>query len=228
MNYLTHFYHNYFLLNHTADSAGYYWGIVIPDLVKVYHHQIRFPLRTITQQAEAHSKFSLWDGIRNHLLADQSFHQASFFTDLQKRYASVIYQLRRKHSEALTKTQERLFIHIGIELLFDHHLITLHPDLAEKFYQTLDRISPQAIIHQWQPDLSSSDGLIQHFQNFLDARYLSFYNDLHAIARTLQYKMRRFPPPFPDTRFIYESLKEIRPEVFHRACDLIHMLKTII
>ena len=185
MNYLSHFYHNYSILGRPLSAGEYYWGIILPDLVRVYDRSCRFKPSLIRELAGKNGPLSMWAGMLNHIRADDAFHRSDVFLRLQKGFMNHFSAV---HS-GLTGRQQRITAHLGVEFLLDHHFHTRDPGLTDLFYETLGRVSSTAVAEMLIPALPGAGGMAGHIGRFISSKFLTRYGDFGYLAEVMIYKM---------------------------------------
>lgn len=185
MNYLSHFYHNHRILGHPLSASEYYWGTILPDLVRVYDRNCRFRPSLIRELASKEGQMSVWAGMLNHIRADDAFHRSDVFLRLQKGFMNYFNTV---HS-GMTGRQQRITAHLGVEFLLDHHFHTRDPGMTDLFYATLESIPPNVVADRLIPAFPGARGMADHIGRFISSKFLTRYGDIDYLAEVMIYKM---------------------------------------
>ncbi len=225
MNYLAHFYHNNKILECPLTAAEYYWGAVFPDIARVFDRGLRIRLTDIVGRIKYSGELSFWNGLRNHIQADQAFHQAPFFYRLQKSYADYL----ETEGKDLTARQQRIIAHLGVELLFDHDIHTRDPEFALCFYEVLGRVSMENLTASVRSLFGETEQLGQHLRRFLNSAFLLKYHDLNFLSEVMIYKMgiSRDNGSSETAKIIRKSFEVMRPYVSQHFPELTQLLRDV-
>ena len=185
MNYLSHFYHNYSILGRPLSAGEYYWGTILPDLVRVYDRNCRFRPFLIRELGLKEGPLSMWSGMLNHIRADDMFHRSDVFLRLQKGFMDHFNTV----NSGMTGRQQRITAHLGVEFLLDHHFHTCDPGMTDLFYSALDSIPPSAVADRLIPAFPGAHGMADHIGRFVSSKFLTRYGDIGYLAEVLMYKM---------------------------------------
>lgn len=225
MNYLTHFYHNQRILGYPLTADEYYWGTVFPDMARVFDRRLRIRLSDVLRRTGQSGELSFWNGLRNHIQADQAFHNAPFFFRLQKSYADYLDTAE----PVITTRQRRIIAHLGVELLFDHYLYTHEPEIALRFYEVLGAVSMDHLMASVKTLFGKTEKMELHLQSFLKSAFLLKYHDLNFLTEVMIYKMgiSRKNIPRGMKGVINKSLDFMQPSIRYCFPELVQLLHTV-
>lgn len=175
MNFLSH----YYALK--EEDAYFILGTVMPDIVhdfsKIHNQFIQdkyFP--------EGLAHVAMLAGVKNHIKADDVFHNHSLFDKMQ--------QVAKQHMKStFGETVKRQFIiaHVLIELMIDQYIIENYREVLEEFYLKLDEIDV-AEANLFFKNLTveeNSSYFKRNFTNFRELKFLFHLKENEGIIFTL-------------------------------------------
>jgi hypothetical protein len=172
MNFLTHYYCD----RKTADPF-YNLGLAVPDLMSMFkrgwrigNHQLKYP-------AEG-KYFSIIQGVKQHLLADQYFHQSDFFL----RSTSMIKQLMLEKHLQYRGTHFLFLSHLLLEICIDRIIVTKFPEVVADFYSDISAVPPQIVNDFFDEiEVPIPEGFFVFYERFARDKFLYNYDDIEKI-----------------------------------------------
>jgi|GEM_PF-1009950 len=190
MNFLSHYY-----FHHRDDDNFFTVGLTVPDLLGFHSRRVRVTKKYLENlllfEKEKNIRSFIY-GMILHLDLDRWFHNTDFFKEklllLQDRY---VYYNEKKEK------LPHFYAHILIEVLIDRYLLTIEPDIADRFYESYKKFDFKMITKLFE-GLKNFDR-----DKFLDLAYkvshssfLKEYINDHLIITILGRVSKRINLPF--------------------------------
>jgi hypothetical protein len=186
-----------FLSHYILDrdkSAEHTIGIALPDVYK--HFTKEYNLHFLNSKAEdfnTQKQQDLIKGIHRHIEVDGIFHECEIFKMHTKLLEdSVFIGLESKN------IKRQFFIaHILYEIILDHYICMIHPDIIDEYYDKIKSYSENTIheIYQIIDPISEVPKLIQaQFEGFYNAQYIHYYKEERNIMVAIQKICRKIAP----------------------------------
>lgn len=155
MNFLSHFY-----LHRDYSDNCFTVGLTMPDVLGFHTQGARVHEKFLRMQATIEHDtctLSLIKGMVIHLSIDKWFHGLTLFREAITKVQDL-YQTFSKGRENFS----HFFSHVLVEILIDRYLLSIEPDLADKFYESYKTFDFTCVV----PFLSK-------IKNFNEGRFLS-------------------------------------------------------
>ncbi|MEX0825120.1 MAG: hypothetical protein WD119_03090 [Pirellulaceae bacterium] len=187
MNYLAH------ALRH-LDRPYFVAGVAVPDWMSVADRRVRArsPAARGLLDASDERVRETAAGIIQHHADDAWFHSTRAFAETSLSFAIQLRE-RLPGDEGFRPS---FLGHILVELLLDAELMRDHPKLADRYYQTLQEISP-AVVQQTVNRIARrpTDRLAPLIPHFITERFLYDYADDDKLFYRLGQVLRRVRLP---------------------------------
>lgn len=208
MNYLSHYHFNHRVLELKRDP-DFVLGVVLPDLWSRFSRKRRLRWRAIRGAAPADAPTqALRAGLLNHVEVDRWFHSTPTFLRWQSELK------RAADTDGLHPALAEFLVHIGIELVMDHHLLRDCPTLADEFYDVLAVCDPQLVAER-VGGIGAVDtaGLDQVIAEFVRRRFLRCYHALENLEHVIQLVLDHAGIPAPPKTQLGTLLAQADPLV---------------
>jgi hypothetical protein len=190
LNFLAHYY-----FDRIDHDPHHNLGLILPDLVRNFVKGTKFKYEAVPESAAAKS---LLHGCLAHIKSDKIFHEWEGFLESMDR---IIEEIR--HAD-LGLRKDWFIAHIFSELILDHALLKIHPNLAIELYTDYEKvdIAPLEEFLDSQ-NFNRFDLFLEGYRRFMKHQYLLSYKDeesvLYALGRICT-KMRL--PAFTDEQIV--------------------------
>jgi hypothetical protein len=209
VNYLAHFY-----FSNSSDTPEYKLGAILPDLARAAH-----PERRLVVMGEMINT-ELGAGVLTHWAIDKHFHSDTTMHHLLVTHKQAEQSLRVQPERAY------FFRHLATEILIDHCLLQVFPNLDEQFYNTMSKVSDDAIQHFY--GLQNLSPLASKLQNLLNLfctdQFMRDYHTLQGVGRSVERVYKRVVKKSTGlsaaqmTRLLeaqLENTKALMPDIHH-------------
>lgn len=178
MNYFSHFF-----VDGIENQHEYNTGLLLPDItrgkVKSFRQQLVFTSSKSQQ---------FFEGCTAHYLADKKFHASSFFNNILQESTQIINQA--KFSPDLNR--KWFLAHITAELMLDRILVKTHPEMLDKFYQSLTSITDADLeMYLKLYGMTDTESFFEFFNHFRKVQYIYYYTDNNKFVYSLNRIMIR-------------------------------------
>jgi len=192
MNYLGHYVFNHDVCR-LAAAPYFAMGVALPDLWPRLSRRRRIRWRCVRQAAPLDARGrQLRSGLLNHAAVDRRFHASAAFAAWQR-------VLKTRVSADGTHPALLDFLgHIALELVLDQHLLRRNPDLADRFYDSLQACDYAAVTAGVEPLAGvSAHGLERLLESFIARRFLRQYTQREALVAVMHhiFNLTRIPDP---------------------------------
>lgn len=178
MNYLSHYYFDL-----KDDRPDFVLGIALPDLMGSFNRRYKCHEIQDFQSSVPKDLWVLQEGINKHHRLDALFHNGSFF---DKQTEWLTEELK---SLGLDSIQKYFFFyaHVLLEILLDRILLVEEENIAVNFYQKLDEVKMEIVsdYFAFNKGILRPDDFVDHFDEFMQHRYLFMYAKKESVARAL-------------------------------------------
>lgn len=172
MNFLTHYY-----CDRKKEDPFYNLGLAIPDLMSMYKRGWKINSK-FNKQTLSGDSLSIADGISQHLLADQYFHQSEFFL----RNTNWIKQLMLDNNVNYRGTHYLFLSHLLLEICIDRVIVKNLPQVVADFYADMTSI-PQHLVNDFfkEIEVGIPEGFFIFYERFIRDKFLYAYDDIEKI-----------------------------------------------
>lgn len=188
MNFLSHYF-----FDHNKNDHHFNFGLILPDLARNFVPGTR--IKPSLNDHEDHEVVSIDRGCEQHVLTDSKFHQWEEFDKLQNK---LLNELR--NSSDLKPERDWFVAHIFSELMIDHQLLKLYPNLATELYNSFENINGESLekyLLEKGMDMNRLSRFNKGFDHFMDVRYLTYYIEPESVVYSLDRICTRMRiPPF--------------------------------
>lgn len=211
---------NYFAHGRRFVQDAYFLaGTAVPDWLNVVDRRVRArskAARNFLEHAD-HRESAVAQGVIQHHLDDNWFHQTRAFAELSLQFTLECRQ-RLQNDEGFRPS---FLGHILVELLLDAALIEQDSHLLGSYYAALDRLDPTAVTSAVAQITGRNIDLLTTFiSRFSAERFLYDYVDDAKLLTRLNHVMRRVQlPPLPAT--LSDFFPEARQSVRDRQAELL-------
>lgn len=172
MNFLTHYY-----CDRKKEDPLYNLGLAIPDLMSMYKRGWKINNR-LTEHILSGDFLSIADGISQHLLGDQYFHQSDFFL----RNTSQIKQLLLDNKVKYRGTHYLFLSHLLLEICIDRMIVKKIPQVVVDFYADLSAIHPNLVKDFFEDiNVAIPEGFFIFYERFVREKFIYNYDDIEKI-----------------------------------------------
>lgn len=172
MNFLSHYY-----CDAKKGDPFYNLGLAIPDLMSMYKRGWKINDK-INKQEFSGVYISLAEGIRQHLLADQYFHQSEFFL----RNTSMIKRFMLDCDIKYRGTHFLFLSHILLEICIDRLIVINKPQVVKDFYNDLSGIEQNKVnVFFIEMGVPIPEGFFIFYERFIHDKFLYAYDDIEKI-----------------------------------------------
>ena len=177
LNFFAHFF-----TDHEESRFHYNAGLVLPDLIRNFLPGKRFRAEQVQKEyldGEAHELFL---GSCRHLERDKQFHRSGFFEQGEAELRMLFKE------QNLGKHIPRIWLasHLVLELMLDRVLMKQHPELLDRFYESLEGTETHALDQFLHASIQARDPLFhERWERFVELKYLYHYTDDDAFTYSL-------------------------------------------
>ncbi|MCB0514669.1 MAG: hypothetical protein R2798_05485 [Chitinophagales bacterium] len=167
MNFIAHY-----SLDRYAKNDAYIMGALFPDLLRMYHKNLRV-------KASSNPQTAFEKGINRHYKADAVFHNLPLFKKINH---TLIEKLK-----TLPQSPKYLFFvaHVLSELYLDFTLIQLEPTIVSDCDKHIDKRNIDWESPVLQPILPHKEGLNAFIDSIKAKRFLHAYASIAGVTQTL-------------------------------------------
>lgn len=188
MNYFAHFF-----IDHADERPHYTAGLILPDLVRNTHRNLRLPALNLPHYTPDNPITHLNEGVARHHFIDHRFHNSPFFEQQLSGLKALLYA---RSFESIVKY--RYFLaHVLLEMMIDAVLIEQYPKRCSAFYQQLAATDEKVLtIYLATSGITDEQigQILTHFSRFHTSQYLYHYRHTAGLLFGLEQMYRRFVP----------------------------------
>ncbi|MGB0430683.1 MAG: hypothetical protein ACPGLV_09435, partial [Bacteroidia bacterium] len=157
MNFISHFY------CHRATSPIHNFGLHFPDFIGIVDRNLK--LNTYLGGYDLKNQQFLL-GIKNHLKADEIWHNHTFF----KAKTRLIKEVLKQYGISDKPYRPFFMTHVMLEILLDRAIIRYEKQVAEDMYLSLEKCD-DVFLNTLFKDADISKKFMRFFNNFRTKRY---------------------------------------------------------
>lgn len=173
MNFLTHYY-----CDSKKGDPFYNLGLAMPDLMSMFKRGWKINNKLMKHSLSG-NLLSIADGISQHLLADQYFHQSEFFL----RNTATIKQLFLQNNVKYRGTHYLFLAHLLLEICIDRLIVKQFPQVVIDFYDDMASIQANKVNNFFvEIGLHVPEGFFVFYERFVKEKFLYHYDDIEKIV----------------------------------------------
>jgi hypothetical protein len=178
LNFFAHFF-----TDHEEARYHYNAGLVLPDLIRNFLPGKRFRKEIVVpEHLDNDDVQELFLGSCRHLERDKQFHRSEFF----KQGEAELRTLFKEHNLGNQIPRIWLASHLVLELMLDRVLMKQHPELLDRFYESMEKTESRALDQLLHASLQSTDPVFHsRWERFVELKYLYHYTDDDAFTYSL-------------------------------------------
>jgi hypothetical protein len=180
VNYLSHF-----VIDNRPGDHYYNAALILPDITRRWIRTFKQPPPPTSFSA---NQLRLLDGCLRHYESDRLFHASSFFEQHQANINTLL-----KSKPFSPAVHRKWFIaHVLAELLTDRKIVRTFPEMADRFYLSLEAVDYREL----KPFLeyygmADTGEFLRFFDQFRSDRYIYSYADNKKFLYSLERIMMR-------------------------------------
>jgi hypothetical protein len=172
----------HFLTDHEQARHHFNAGLVMPDLIRNFLPGKRFRAEKVLHEQLDTGAKELFLGSCRHLERDKMFHQSVFFEQGESQLRNLFHE----HNLGQHIPRVWLAAHLVLELMLDRVLMKQHPELLDRFYESLENTATPALESFLHASLDVHDPLFyERWGRFVELKYLYHYTDNDAFTYSL-------------------------------------------